>query len=144
MESLLRSMWFVIIVYPILYLCCFVDWRACIWKIIKMIFYEERRMVMIQVNCVTFNMTAADVQSRQLGYRSLWACYTLGLNVWVGFEHLQVWVLTCPLVVWPNFDSRLRIICAMWTHECYFSVSSKCFNFTSERRKYWIFLCENV
>ena len=57
-----------------------------------------------------FNMTAADAQSAQLVIGGLWVWYSLGLNVWPGFEYLQVWVLTCHLVVWPNFDCCLRII----------------------------------
>ena len=66
---------------------------------------------MIRVNCVRFNMAAADAQSRDLDIRSLWAWYTLGLNIWVISGHLQgVWVLKCHSVLWPIFDSCLRII----------------------------------
>ena len=54
---------------------------------------------MIQVDCVKFNMTAADAQGHELYIRNLWATYTSGLNVSVGFEHLQVWMLTCHLVI---------------------------------------------
>ena len=36
-----------------------------------MIFYEEGRNVMIRVNCVRFNMTAADAQDAQLGIGGL-------------------------------------------------------------------------
>ena len=53
--------------------------------------------MMIQVNCVRFNMTAADAQDAQLGIGGLWAWYTLGLNIWVISGHLQgpwVWHVT--------------------------------------------------
>ena len=43
---------------------------------------------MIRVNRVRFNMTAADTQGPELGIGGLWAWHTLGLNIWVGFEHL--------------------------------------------------------
>ena len=57
---------------------------------------------MIQVNCVRFNMAAADAQSRDLDIRSLWAWYTLGLNVWLGLSTYRAgcWI----------FDSCLQII----------------------------------
>ena len=41
---------------------------------------------MIRVNCVNFNMTAADAQVAQLGIGGLWARYCLGLNAWVGLS----------------------------------------------------------
>ena len=72
--------------------------------------------VMIRVNCVSFTMVAAGAQSAQLGIGGLWAWYDLGQNVWVGFEHLQVWVLTCHEVGWSNFDNCLRImLCSVET-----------------------------
>ena len=40
------------------------------------------RNVMIRVNCVRFNTTAADAQVAQLGIGGLWAWYDLRLNVW--------------------------------------------------------------
>ena len=52
-------------------------------------FYEEGENVMIRVNCVKFNMTAADAQVEQLGIGGLWAWYDLGLNIWVKSAHLQ-------------------------------------------------------
>ena len=74
--------------------------------------YEQDHIcVMIRVNCVRFNMTAADAQNAQLGIGGLWAWYTLELNIWVISGHLQgPWVLTCHLVVWPNFDSCLQVM----------------------------------
>ena len=65
---------------------------------------------MIRVNCVRFNMTAADAQVAQLDIGGLWAWYDLGLNVWVGFERVHVWVLKCHSVLWPIFDSCLRMV----------------------------------
>ena len=59
---------------------------------------------MIRVNRVRFNMTAADTQGPELGIGGLWAWHTLGLNIWVGFEHLQVWVLKCHSALWTNFE----------------------------------------
>ena len=78
---------------------------------------------MIWVNCARFNMVAADAQSPELGNGGLWALHTLVLNVWAGFEHLQVRVLTCHLVLCPNFDSCLQIIYAVRTHQIYFQLS---------------------
>ena len=74
--------------------------------------------VMIRVNCVRFNMTAADAQVAQLGIGCLWAWYDLGLNVWVGLG-------TCRAGCWnvtQCFDLFLTVFyeshCAVWTHEC--------------------------
>ena len=74
--------------------------------------------VMIQVNCVRFNMTAADAQVAQLGIGGLWAWYDLGLNVSVGLS-------TCRAGRWnvtQRFDLFLTVVyesrCAVWTHEC--------------------------
>ena len=70
----------------------------------------------VRVNCDRFNMTAADAQSQKMDIRSLWAWYTLGLNIYVGLEHLQVCVLTCHLMGRPDIDSWLQIIlCNMET-----------------------------
>ena len=75
-------------------------------------------IVMIRVNCVRFNMAAADAQSRDLDIRSLWAWYTLGLNVWVGLgTYSPGWsnVTQC-------FDLFLTVVyesyCAVWRHGC--------------------------
>ena len=45
--------------------------------------------MMIRVQHVGFNMTAADTQSAQLGIGGLLAWFNLGLSVCVGFEHLH-------------------------------------------------------
>ena len=44
--------------------------------------------------CVRFNKVAADAKSRYLDIRSLWAWYTLDLNISVEFEHLQARVMS--------------------------------------------------
>ena len=76
--------------------------------------------VMIRVNCFRCNMAAADAQSPELGIVGLWVWHTSRLNVWVGFECLQVYVLKCHSVFWHIFTVVYESYCAVWTHECYF------------------------
>ena len=74
------------------------------------ILFTTHSFVMIRVNYVRFNIAAAHAQSRDLDIQSLLDLYALGLNIWVGFGHLQAWVLKCHSVLGPIFDSCLRIV----------------------------------
>ena len=82
-----------------------------------------RIILMIRVNCVSFNRTAADVQHRKPDIGSLWAWHTLGLNIWVISGHLQASVLTCHLVAWPILTVVYEWWCAQLKYEFYFLLS---------------------